>query len=122
MQDNTLHKDHLTRAHHGATSSFSYDLRTQIPIHSLSEEEKEERWADGLHLTETGYNWMGDRIADGFLPLLQNQQGRPAKAKTQRAARHRASPSDQQTFEEESEGNARDISQGYVVVRRKDLE
>ena len=59
---------------------------------------------------------MGDKIADGLLPLLQNP-GNAAKSKR----KSKTKSSDQMAYEEE-QGTSKDISQGYVVVRKKDLD
>lgn len=56
-------------------------------------------WGDGVHLTEEGYTWMGDHIADALIPLVI---GDSAKL-------------------DEEEDNPKDITRGYVVVRKEDL-
>ena len=40
------------------------DLARAVPYHALSEEERDEIWDDGLHLTKEGYDLMGRRIGE----------------------------------------------------------
>ena len=54
--------------------SNSFDLKSKIPYHSLTEEQRETYWDDGLHLTAEGYDWMGDHIADALIPLVKQDR------------------------------------------------
>lgn len=38
------------------------DFATEIPMHALSEEERNKIWSDHLHLTEEGYDLMAEII------------------------------------------------------------
>ncbi len=80
--------------------SHTLDLHQKIPYQSLNEFQRDVYWDDGVHLTEEGYNWMGDHIADALVPLII---GDSAKL-------------------EEEEERPKDISRGYVVVRKQDLD
>lgn len=62
---------------------------------------------------------MGDHIANALLPLLKRDE-QLAQARAQ-ARRPRSKPDDSVDFEEEG-GSHRNISQGYIVVRKKDLD
>ncbi|KAK7226494.1 hypothetical protein V2G26_014497 [Clonostachys chloroleuca] len=103
---------------HEAPNFYSFDLHSRIPYHSLSREDREKYWDDGLHLTGEGYSWMGDHIADALLPLVK------ADIDAEKASQKKSSRrSEEETvvFDEEG-GNIKDISQGYVIIRKKDLE
>ena len=41
-----------------------------MPYHSMSEENREQIWDDGLHFTPYGYNVMGDHIAKRLVDIL----------------------------------------------------
>jgi hypothetical protein len=104
---------------HCSAHSHTFDLHAKLPYHSLSAEDKVKYWDDGLHLTSEGYEWMGEHIADGFLAALSTVDDAdepPAPSRSKRPTR----TTDQTVFEEES-GNPGKLSEGYVVVRKKDL-
>ena len=137
-------------------NSHSFDLRAHIPYHSLTEDQRDDLWDDGLHMTPAGYNRMGQHIADALIRLIQqeeeeqqlakakprvkepvtvkadrsipdqesgnakDQEGHQAKAKP-RTRKSAARKDDILVFDEET-GDAKNISQGYVVVRKRDLE
>ncbi|KAM0564210.1 hypothetical protein ACHAPJ_000420 [Fusarium lateritium] len=102
-------------------TNYSFDLHSKIPYHSLSDEDRYRYWDDGLHLRDEGYNWMGNHIADALIDILWREGTfeQPTSSKT-------ADPSDvivedEFTFDEE-DGNPRNLNEGYVVVRKKDLD
>lgn len=100
--------------------SHAFDLKKHIPYHSLSDGDRDEYWDDGLHLSPTGYDWMGGHIADALIPLLKAEGEGSAQAKRASGSSFRE-PDNGLVFEEEA-GSARHISQGYIVVRKKDLD
>lgn len=100
--------------------SHTFDLKTHIPYHSLTEDEKADRWDDGLHLTPAGYDWMGSSIADAFMPLLERDQQLYQKAKP--TSTHSEDTCVDERFSEEEDGSSKDIRAGYVMVRKKDLD
>lgn len=83
-----------------------------MPYKSLSKEDREKYWDDGLHMTEEGYNWMGNHIADAFLDILAHDTDLQESI---------ANHAHDDAWDEE-DGNPHHISQGYVVVRQKDLD
>ncbi|OAQ81905.1 GDSL-like Lipase/Acylhydrolase [Purpureocillium lilacinum] len=117
---------------HTEPNFYTMDLHDKIPYHSLSPEECERYWDDGLHLTDVGYDWMGGHIADAFLKLHKEEAAKAAKAPTPGQPRTPGQPLtpkrpaksprvDKKTFEEEL-GDPKNLNEGYVVVRKKDLD
>lgn len=102
------------------SSSHSFDLFAKIPYHSLPEHDRAVFWDDGLHLTPDGYDWMGHHVATALLAILDRQHP-PGAPEPATPKDHADGPGDSQAFDEE-EGSPDVISQGYVVVRRRDLE
>ncbi|CAJ0546026.1 Ff.00g094990.m01.CDS01 [Fusarium sp. VM40] len=100
------------------TGYYAFDLHSKIPFHSLSEEDRGRYWDDGLHLRDEGYDWMGNHIADALIDILWSEG-----AFEQPTAK---SPDlidgDDGFFFDEEDGNPRKINEGYVVVRKKDLD
>jgi len=45
-------------------------LSKALPYDSLSDEEKEELWSDGMHPTEKGYDLMGKLFANRLTELI----------------------------------------------------
>jgi hypothetical protein len=91
-----------------------------IPYHSLADEDREKYWDDGLHLTSEGYDWMGAHVAEALIPLINSEPDMPATPPPSTGA---IAHETRETvlFEEES-GDPRRINEGYVVVRKKDLD
>ncbi|KAF4988819.1 hypothetical protein FDECE_14911 [Fusarium decemcellulare] len=100
------------------TNYHAFDLHAHIPYHSLSEEDREKYWDDGLHLRDDGYDWMGAHIANHLIDILQREGTLEAGSSTARIT----SPDLEELVLEEEEGNPRNINEGYVVVRKKDLD
>lgn len=84
--------------------SHAFDLKSSLPYHSLSHEDRDEYWDDGIHLSPSGYDWMGSLVANALIPLLKEEEAAAV------------------TFEEESGSGRANISQGYIIVRKKDLD
>lgn len=63
---------------------------------------------------------MGGHIADALVVLLKEEEA-SAKAQATSARRRSVEADNSLTFDEEG-GNTRHISQGYIVVRKKDLD
>ncbi|OAA81785.1 Esterase, SGNH hydrolase-type [Akanthomyces lecanii RCEF 1005] len=83
-----------------AENYHTFDLHGKIPYRSLDDGQRDVYWDDGVHLSEEGYEWMGNHIADALVPFIV---GDAAKL-------------------EEEEEHPKHISKGYVVVRRDDLD
>ncbi|KAH7171062.1 SGNH hydrolase-type esterase domain-containing protein [Dactylonectria macrodidyma] len=115
-------RDELNRSimTHRQPGYHSFDLKSHIPFHSLTESDREKYWDDGVHLRDDGYDWMGGHIADALLRLIGHDgQQEPATS----ASRRRSSKQTKESSSlAEETGNPRNISEGYVVVRKKDLD
>ncbi|KAG6003534.1 hypothetical protein E4U21_001934 [Claviceps maximensis] len=108
---------------HKERNFYTFDLHSKLPYHSLSEQDNERYWDDGLHLTAQGYDWMGRHIAEGFLAafaLAQQEQAAAAAAAPKPSHRGLALTNENVVLEEEG-GDPNILSEGYVVVRKKDL-
>lgn len=53
--------------------SYTCDLYSKIPYKKLDEAARERLWDDGLHLTEVGYNLMGEVIAERLFEILREE-------------------------------------------------
>lgn len=102
--------------------SYFFDLESHIPYHSLTSEDRDNYWDDGLHLQPAGYDWMGEHIAEGLIRIL-NREDASAPAASNRSTRKPVTkpPEESVSFDEES-GNPKNINEGYVVVRKRDLD
>lgn len=106
---------------HEDTNYHTFDLKSKIPFHSLTDEDKVKYWDDGLHLTNEGYDWMGDQIADALIPLVKQDRRISLKKSIITPVIPPRVWGDDIPLEEEI-GDPRDIHSGYVVVRKKDLD
>ncbi|KAM3560812.1 hypothetical protein ARSEF4850_003506 [Beauveria asiatica] len=81
-------------------NTHTLDLHQKIPYNSLNDSQRGLYWDDGVHLTEDGYDWMANHIADALIPLVLDDMAR---------------------LDEEDE-LPNGISKGYVGVRKSDLD
>lgn len=107
-----------------------HDHHAAVPYWSMSEENRVLYWEDHIHLTADGYDLMGDRIATRLLEILAKEDaGAPKEAtrddspsaSTRSKVLAKSSVGDESVFEEEV-GDSSKLRQGYVVVRRADLD
>ncbi|CAM1506812.1 Fc.00g064530.m01.CDS01 [Cosmosporella sp. VM-42] len=105
---------------HQEPNYYFFDLESKIPFHALSQADREKYWDDGLHLRDDGYDWMGDHIADGLIRIIRREGDyEPPDLTTKKPSTKRRD--DGLSFDEE-DGNPKNISEGYVVVRKRDLD
>ncbi|GKT98388.1 gdsl lipase acylhydrolase [Fusarium langsethiae] len=96
---------------------YAFDLKSKIPFHSLSQQDRHRYWDDHVHLRREGYDWMGNHVADALIDILWSEG----------TFEQPSGPSDEVDMEEEfvydeEDGNPRIINEGYIVVRKKDLD
>ncbi|GAP84942.1 putative GDSL-like lipase [Rosellinia necatrix] len=101
---------------------FHFDLFKAIPYHVMSPEDRDKYWdPDGVHLTAAGYDLMGEKIGDALVRILRlaEAQGTDISSVVWDARQRKAI--EDLIFEEEM-GDPRLLSQGYIIVRKKDLD
>ncbi|KAI1259811.1 GDSL-like Lipase/Acylhydrolase [Xylariaceae sp. FL1019] len=104
------------------TRFFHFDLFKAVPYHGMEPEDRARYWEpDGVHLSEAGYDYMGEKVGEALVRILKLAEavdddiGGVAMTARQRKA------IEELIFEEEM-GDPKMLSQGYIVVRRKDLD
>ncbi|KAF9880007.1 GDSL-like Lipase/Acylhydrolase [Colletotrichum karsti] len=103
---------------HQAPNYHALDLNSRTPYHDLTDRERKRYWDDGVHLTPDGYDWMGGHIADALGNFIELERD-PTSRRSQRAKRYKEE--DIVSYDEET-GDPRSLSEGYVVVRMRDLD
>ncbi|KAI0459594.1 SGNH hydrolase-type esterase domain-containing protein [Xylaria acuta] len=101
---------------------FHFDLFKEFPYHDMAPEDRGRYWdMDGLHLQAAGYDLMGEKVGDGLVRILRlaEAQGTDISSVVSDARQRKAI--EDLIFEEEM-GDPRLLSQGYIIVRRKDLD
>ncbi|KAI3337812.1 SGNH hydrolase-type esterase domain-containing protein [Ustulina deusta] len=101
---------------------FHFDLFKELPYHAMAPEDRDKYWdPDGLHLQAAGYDLMGEKIGDALVRILRlaEAQGTDISSVVSDARQRKAI--EDLIFEEEI-GDPRLLSQGYIVVRKKDLD
>jgi hypothetical protein len=84
----------------------------------MSPSDRERYWDDHIHFTADGYDLIGNKVGMALVSLLAQERGNePARPQKRR----RLFKGDDKAFEEEV-GDPSAIDQGYVVVRRADLD
>ncbi|KAL8371070.1 hypothetical protein RB595_001091 [Gaeumannomyces hyphopodioides] len=136
MQRINARRDELNRLIKNAQGGniYVHDHHAAVPFWAMSEEDRQLYWDDNVHLTPSGYDLMGQKIAARLLEVRCGEKPggpQPAKAQDQttatsaatrsRPARSKVFKDDNLVFDEES-GDSKRLGQGYVVVRKKDLE
>ncbi|KAK3392921.1 SGNH hydrolase-type esterase domain-containing protein [Podospora didyma] len=95
-----------------------FDFNAAQPYFAMSESDRERYWDDLIHFTSDGYDRMGNKIGLHLVSILKKEEiaagGPPTK-------RRRVFRDDEKVFEEEI-GDPHAIDQGWIVVRKKDLD
>ncbi|KAH8910403.1 SGNH hydrolase [Coniochaeta sp. PMI_546] len=94
-----------------------FDLHAAIPYFAMSEADREEHWDDNIHFTPSGYDLIGKKVGMALVSLLVKE-----KLKDESPAKRRRNFRDDDGMFEEEGGDPKSLDQGYIVVRRKDLE
>jgi len=103
---------------------YAFDFHAALPYFALSEEDIERYWDDSVHLTPDGYDLMGEKIAAAMEASLRAEfgtQGDSTSEAAKPARKRKAFKDDENVFEEEV-GDPSAINQGYIVVRKRDLD
>ncbi|KAI0117742.1 GDSL-like Lipase/Acylhydrolase [Nemania sp. FL0031] len=111
------------RGYEKEKENFShFDLFKELPYHDMTPEDRAKYWnPDGVHLSAAGYDLMGEKIGDALVRILRlaEAQGTDISSVVSDARQRKAIES--LIFEEEM-GDPRLLSQGYIIVRKKDLD
>ncbi|KAI0489655.1 SGNH hydrolase-type esterase domain-containing protein [Xylaria cf. heliscus] len=101
---------------------FHFDLFKELPYHAMAPEDRGKYWdMDGLHLQAAGYDLMGEKIGDGLVRILRLAEAQGTDISSIFADARQRKAIEELIFEEEM-GDPRLLSQGYIVVRKKDLD
>jgi len=92
-------------------------LHAAVPFFTMSESDQEAFWDDGIHFTPDGYNLIGNKVGMGLVKHLEQERA----ANQPPVKKRRVFRDDEKLFDEEV-GDPTSLDQGYVVVRRKDLD
>ncbi|KAH6854652.1 SGNH hydrolase-type esterase domain-containing protein [Chaetomium sp. MPI-CAGE-AT-0009] len=95
-----------------------YDLHAAVPYYSMSESDRKKYWDDHVHFTPDGYDMIGNKVGIALVSLLAKEK---ANSPQRPQKRRRLFKDDDKKFEEEV-GDPSALNQGYVVVRRVDLD
>ncbi|KAI1214193.1 SGNH hydrolase [Annulohypoxylon truncatum] len=101
---------------------FYFDLYNAIPYHDMVPEDRPKYWEmDGVHLSADGYNLMGEKIAEQLIRVIRLAEAQEDDIKSIAADPKQRQAIEDMIFEEER-GNPKLLSQGYIVVRKSDLD
>ncbi|KAI8963279.1 SGNH hydrolase [Daldinia sp. FL1419] len=101
---------------------FYFDLHNAIPYHDMVPSDRPKYWRmDGLHLTEDGYDLMGEKISTELIKLIRLADAQDTDISSIVTNSRQRRAMEELIFEEER-GNPKLLSQGYIVVRKGDLD
>ncbi|KAI1166508.1 SGNH hydrolase-type esterase domain-containing protein [Nemania serpens] len=101
---------------------FHFDLFKELPYHNMAPQDRGRYWdPDGLHLQAAGYDLMGEKIGDAIVRILRLAEAQSTDISSIVSDARQRKAIEDLIFEEEM-GNPRLLSQGYIVVRKKDLD
>lgn len=99
-----------------SSSSHTLDLKTHIQfVAPLGDKKGEEYWDDNVHFSPKGYDMIGECIAQRLIRLIRQEDEKDQADDT-------AVASVKTSGWEEEMGDPRNISEGYVVVEKRDLD
>ncbi|KAI0125545.1 SGNH hydrolase-type esterase domain-containing protein [Xylariales sp. AK1849] len=107
---------------HKRQNFHTFDLFSALPYHGMGPTDREKYWdPDGVHLTEDGYDLMGEKIGEGLIKILHLEEAQSTEISSiVTDARQRRMIED--LIWEEEMGNPKLLSQGYIIVRKRDLD
>ncbi|KAK4232397.1 SGNH hydrolase-type esterase domain-containing protein [Podospora fimiseda] len=94
-----------------------FDLNAAVTYFDMTPTDREKYWDDHVHFTPKGYDLIGNKVGMALVSILVKQR----VADLPPAKRKRVFRNDDVVFDEET-GDPTAIDQGYVVVRRIDLD
>ncbi|KAF2970183.1 hypothetical protein GQX73_g3382 [Xylaria multiplex] len=101
---------------------FHFDLFKALPYHQMAPYDRAKYWdPDGVHLQAAGYDLMGDKIGDALVRILRLAEAQDTDISSVVWDARQRKAIEELIFEEEM-GDPRLLSQGYIVVRKKDLD
>ncbi|KAI1631676.1 SGNH hydrolase [Biscogniauxia mediterranea] len=104
------------------TNFFHFDLATAIPYHAATAADRDAHWSeDGVHMTAAGYDALGCRVAEALARVVRLAEAQDTDISSVVADARQRRAIEELIFEEER-GDPRLLSQGYIVVRRRDLD
>lgn len=138
----TARRDQLNELIMGYTAKdvHSFDFKSAFAYWDLSAADQKRFWDDKVHLSPAGYDRMGELIADSLAEILRKEDDGAAGTQSTTLStvrprnkhKRRIFKDDELSFEEEdgreepaqakTQTNGDELSKGYIVVRRKDLD
>ncbi|KAI0597971.1 SGNH hydrolase [Biscogniauxia sp. FL1348] len=104
------------------TNFFHFDLASAIPYHAATEADRDAHWCeDGLHMTAAGYDALGARVAEALARIVRLAEAQDTDISSVVTDARQRRAIEELIFEEER-GDPRLLSQGYIIVRRRDLD
>ncbi|TGJ78250.1 hypothetical protein E0Z10_g10510 [Xylaria hypoxylon] len=101
---------------------FHFDLFKALPYHQMAPHDRGKYWdPDGVHLQAAGYDLMGEKIGDALVRILRLAEAQCTDISSIVSDARQRKAIEDLIYEEEM-GDPRLLSQGYIIVRKKDLD
>jgi hypothetical protein len=86
----------------------------------MSSSDRDKYWDDSIHFSVEGYNLIGNKVGMNIVKVMEEDHPKAPPPATP-VKKRRVFRDDNKAFTEE-DGDPTTLDQGYVVVRRKDLD
>ncbi|KAK8131431.1 hypothetical protein PG984_007869 [Apiospora sp. TS-2023a] len=107
---------------HKQRNFYTFDLFEALPYDAMDPKERGRIWEyDGLHLRAAGYDRMGELVAEALLKIIQLEEAQNTEISSIVTDARQRRMMEDMIFEEE-QGDPKLLSQGYIVVRKADLD
>lgn len=101
---------------------YYFDLYSALPYKTMPPAKRSRIWnEDAVHLTEEGYDYMGEKIAEALTRIIRLAEAQDTEISSVVSDARQRRAIEELILEEEM-GNPKLLSQGYIVVRKTDLE
>ncbi|RYP75074.1 hypothetical protein DL769_003870 [Monosporascus sp. CRB-8-3] len=101
---------------------FHFDLFSALPYNAMPPAQRSRIWEpDGVHLTSDGYSFMGEKIAEALAQIVRLAEAQDTEISSVVSDARQRRAVEGLIFEEER-GDHRLLSQGYIVVRKSELD
>lgn len=88
----------------------------------MAPEDRAKYWEmDGVHLSAAGYDLMGEKVAEELIRIMKLADAQETEISSIASDPRQRKAIEDMIFEEER-GNPRLLSQGYIIVRKSDLD
>ncbi|KAI1855439.1 hypothetical protein JX266_000304 [Neoarthrinium moseri] len=101
---------------------YAFDLAAAVPYCDMPAMDRIKYWdPDGVHFTRDGYDLIGQKVAECLIRILHLEEAQSTEISSIVTDARQRRMIEELIFEEER-GDPKLLSQGYIIVRKRDLD